>query len=46
MKSKLLIATALLIITVVSWLSCMNSSDSGSQALPDKVSYNFNIRPI
>ena len=45
MKSKFLIVFALLLITVISWLACMRANN-GAVALPDKVSYNFNIRPI
>ncbi len=44
MKSKYFIVIALLLCIVMSWMACMRGS--GSAALPDKVSYNFHIRPI
>jgi hypothetical protein len=46
MKSKIIGVFALLLITVVGWLACMNNSNSTAAAMPDKVSYNFHIRPI
>ena len=46
MKSKLLIVFALLLITVVGWLACMQANTTAVNAMPDKISYNFHIRPI
>ncbi|MEJ7586744.1 MAG: PSD1 and planctomycete cytochrome C domain-containing protein [Ferruginibacter sp.] len=46
MRSKIFIVVALLLVTVVGWLACMRSNDKGSQSMPDKVSYNFHIRPV
>lgn len=43
MKRKLLII--LLLVTVVAWVACMHSSNDNN-AVPDKVSYNFHIRPV
>ncbi len=45
MKSKMFIVFALLLFSVIGWLACMNANNGG-HAMPDKVSYNFNIRPI
>lgn len=45
MKSNFFIVFALLLFSVGGWLACMNAH-SGEHALPEKVSYNFNIRPI
>jgi hypothetical protein len=45
MKSKFLIVFTLLFITVIGWLACMRANNR-ADALPDSVSYNFNIRPI
>ena len=46
MKSKLLIVFALLLITVAGWLACMQANSTAVSAMPDKISYNFHIRPI
>ena len=46
MKSKFLITVALLLVTIISWLACMQSNNNLAGAIPDRVSYNFNIRPI
>ena len=46
MKPKLLIVFALLLITVVGWLACMQANTTSVSTMPDKVSYNFHIRPI
>ena len=46
MKSKLLIVFALLLITVAGWLACMQANTTAVSAMPDKISYNFHIRPI
>ena len=45
MKSKIVIVSALLLVTVISWLACMHAKNDVA-AMADKVSYNFNIRPI
>src|SRR3982751_3498024 len=47
MKARLLTVTALLAVTILTWVACMrvNNHDSG-QSMPDKISYNFHIRPI
>ncbi|MEO6547757.1 MAG: PSD1 and planctomycete cytochrome C domain-containing protein [Ferruginibacter sp.] len=46
MKSKWLLVIALLTATVIGWLACMHANSSTAQSMPDKVSYNFHIRPI
>jgi hypothetical protein len=46
MKSKIILVVALLLVTVTSWLACMNNSVTTAMAMPDKVSYNFHIRPV
>ncbi|WP_301933045.1 PSD1 and planctomycete cytochrome C domain-containing protein [Ferruginibacter sp.] len=46
MKSKMILVVALLLVTVTSWLACMNNSVTTAMAMPDKVSYNFHIRPV
>jgi hypothetical protein len=46
MKSKLIVVLALLLTCVVAWISCMQASGSSTNSMPDKVSYNFHIRPI
>ena len=46
MKSKFLITVALLLTTIISWLACMHSNHNLAGAIPDRISYNFNIRPI
>ena len=46
MRSKFLIVIALLLITIVSWIACINATNNGVHAMPDQVSYNFHIRPI
>ncbi len=45
MKSKLLIVVTLLLVTITTWLACMHDNN-GVNSMPDKVSYNFHIRPI
>ncbi len=45
MKSKFLVAIGALVVAILSWLSCMHG-DSTTHAMPDKISYNFHIRPI
>ena len=46
MKSKLFIVVALLLIVIVAYISCMQASAGNAMAMPDKVSYNFHIRPV
>ena len=46
MRSGILYVILLFFLTVCTWMSCMQSSDSKDPALPDVVSYNFHIRPI
>jgi hypothetical protein len=46
MKSKIILVFALLLTTVTCWLACMNNSGITAMAMPDKVSYNFHIRPV
>lgn len=46
MKSKMILVVALLLVTVTCWLACMNNSVTTAMAMPDKVSYNFHIRPV
>jgi Protein of unknown function (DUF1553)/Protein of unknown function (DUF1549)/Planctomycete cytochrome C len=46
MKFKLLIAAALLLATAVCWIACMQANGTAVNTIPDKVSYNFHIRPI
>ena len=46
MRYKLLTVVCLLTVTMVTWISCMRSRDTDKQASPQKISYNFNIRPI
>jgi hypothetical protein len=46
MKSKFLIVIVLLLASFVGWLSCMHSTSSVANKMPDQVSYNFHIRPI
>src|SRR6478609_8196321 len=46
MRSKLTIVAALLLVTIVSWLACMRTNTNDGHGMPDKVSYNFHIRPI
>ncbi len=45
MKPKIVIVSALLLVTVIIWLVCMHVNNDFA-AMADKVSYNFNIRPI
>src|SRR5678816_4419825 len=45
MKSTVTIVLLALIIVISTWISCKNK-DSGSTAIPDKISYNFHVRPI
>ena len=46
MKSKFLIVIAVLLASLVGWLSCMHSNSTAANSMPDQVSYNFHIRPI
>ena len=46
MKSKIILVFTLLLATVTGWLACMNNSSTTAFTMPDKVSYNFHIRPI
>ena len=46
MKFKYLAVISLLLLIMISWVACMHKGNSGDPALPDHVSYNFNIRPI
>ena len=46
MKSKLLIVITLLLLAIGGWLACMRSRHNDASSMPDKVSYNFHIRPI
>ncbi len=46
MKYRFLIAIALLLFTIVGWLACMNNSGNTAGVIPEKLSYNFHIRPI
>lgn len=44
MTSRILVIILLFIALTIGWISCMDSG--GNEELPDKVSYNFHIRPI
>ncbi len=46
MKSKLLIAIAVLVVLSAGWLFFMRSNGTTANKMPDQVSYNFHIRPI
>ncbi|MEP7109889.1 MAG: PSD1 and planctomycete cytochrome C domain-containing protein [Ferruginibacter sp.] len=46
MKTKFLIVIAFLLVTIVSWIACMHANNYGDHLMPDKVSFNFHIRPI
>ncbi len=46
MKSKFIIVLTLLVVITLAWLGCINSSGNAAGSLPDKVSYNFHVRPI
>jgi len=46
MRSKLFYVIVFFIGCVCTWVSCMHGEDSKEPAMPDVVSYNFNIRPI
>ena len=46
MKSKFLIVTAVLLASLIGWLSCMHTNGTAANKMPDQVSYNFHIRPI
>ncbi|MEP7144286.1 MAG: PSD1 and planctomycete cytochrome C domain-containing protein [Ferruginibacter sp.] len=46
MRSKFIIVIVLLLVTVVGWLACTHTTGGGGHEMPDKVSYNFHIRPI
>ena len=46
MRSKLFYIIILFFGVVCIWLSCMHKDNDKEPALPDMVSYNFNIRPI
>lgn len=45
MKSKIIIFLIVLTISGVVWISC-NSNGTNTASIPDKISYNFHIRPI
>src|SRR6187402_66675 len=45
MKSTVTTVLLALIIVISTWISCKNK-DSASTAIPDKISYNFHVRPI
>lgn len=46
MTKKHLILVALLIGLVIGLVACVNQQNGGNERLPEKVSYNFHIRPI
>ena len=46
MKSNLRIVFSLLFIVMLCWLGCMQTDDNAAHTTPEKVSYNFHIRPI
>ena len=46
MKFKFWIVITLLLVAVIVWVVFMRTNDSSDQAIPDQVSYNFNIRPV
>jgi hypothetical protein len=46
MTNKHLILVALLIVLVIGMVACVNQQNGTGEKLPDKVSYNFHIRPI
>ena len=45
MSRKLIIVFAFFLVTIITWVACMRTNN-GAGAMPDKVSYNFHIRPI
>ena len=45
MKSKIILVLCSIIITAAVWISCDNKGTKGV-LIPDKISYNFHIRPI
>lgn len=46
MTNKHLILVASLIVVVIGMVACVNQQNGTSEKLPEKVSYNFHIRPI
>jgi hypothetical protein len=46
MKFKLWIVITLLLVAITVWILLMRTDSSTDPAMPDHVSYNFNIRPI
>ena len=46
MKSNFRIVFLLLFIVMLCWLGCMQTDDNAAHTTPEKVSYNFHIRPI
>lgn len=46
MKVKILASIICLASVFVVWLGCNNSKNTGNNALPSTISYNFHIRPI
>lgn len=46
MTNKHLILVASLIVLVIGMVACVNQQNGTGEKLPDKVSYNFHIRPI
>ena len=46
MRSKITFVTILFLGIVCTWVACVHKDDGDNPALPDVVSYNFNIRPI
>lgn len=46
MKSKLILVLSLVTVIILAWLGCINSGTNTAGSMPDKVSYNFHIRPV
>ncbi|MEO8961567.1 MAG: PSD1 and planctomycete cytochrome C domain-containing protein [Ginsengibacter sp.] len=46
MKFKFWIVITLLLVAVVIWVIFMRTDENSDQAIPDQVSFNFNIRPV
>lgn len=46
MKLRIVSVLVLLLATVLGWMACMNNNSNTALAMPQKVSYNFHIRPI
>ncbi len=46
MKSKLILVLSLLVVIIFAWIGCINSGNNAAASMPDKVSYNFHIRPV